>query len=76
MKQGMNNKATKAKSKNKKKTNNKNINKTTMLQEKEKTIVRAVKRQHPFMQILRVCRKEPLQCSGSNLTVSFQAAKP
>jgi hypothetical protein len=28
------------------------------------------------MQIFRVCRKELLQCSGSNLTLSFQADKP
>jgi hypothetical protein len=28
------------------------------------------------MQIFRVCRKELLQCNGSNLTLSFQADKP
>jgi len=53
----------------------KNINKTTMLQEK-KTAIKGIKSQHPFMQIFRVCRKELLQCDGSNLTLSFQAIKP
>jgi hypothetical protein len=35
-----------------------------------------VKRQHPFMQIYRVCRKEPLLLGGFSLTLSFQATKP
>jgi hypothetical protein len=51
----------------------KSTNKTTIYKKKEKTIVRGVKRRHPFMQFFRVCRKELLQCDGSNLTLSFQA---
>jgi hypothetical protein len=27
------------------------------------------------MHIFKVCMKEPLQCDGSNLTLSFQATK-
>jgi hypothetical protein len=49
----------KEKTKNKNKTNNEYIKKTTMLQGK-KTIVRGVKKQHPFIQIFKVCWKEPL----------------
>jgi len=26
---------------------------------------------NPFMQFLKVCKKEPLGCNGSNLTISF-----
>jgi len=52
------------------KTKNKNNNITTMLKEKT-MIVRKDKKQHPFIQIFKVCKKELLQCDGSNLTLSF-----
>jgi hypothetical protein len=43
--------------------------KTTTLNEKKNTTILGEKRQHPFMQIFRVCRKEP-----SNLTLSFHSS--
>ncbi len=43
---------------------------------KKKITIGGVKTQHLFMQIFKVCRKALLQHDSSNLTLSFQAAKP